>query len=68
MSRNTYSVCISYDEYVEFEKFLYDQLEYPDFGYTRMASGYGQVYILDLEESDIVLISLRYADAVIKTV
>ena len=66
MSRQRYYVYIPYDEYDDFEVYLYAQLNYPDHGYTRTVNGVHQLYLLDLEESDATMILLQYKDAVVK--
>lgn len=66
MPRILYTVCIAYEDFRDFEKFLYDNLKYPNHGWSRRAGDYGQIYLLELEESDIVFITLRYKGSTIK--
>lgn len=60
MPRILYTVCIAYDDFRDFELFLYDNLKYPNHGWTRRSGDFGQLYLLELEEEEIVFITLRY--------
>lgn len=63
MSRELFSVYIPYENYEDFEVFLFEQLSYPNFGYVRMVEADCQVYMLDLEPDDVTMITLRYTGA-----
>jgi hypothetical protein len=63
MSRKLCFVLIPYDNFREFETFLYEQVGYPTQGFVRYVSSDNQVYVLDLEESEAVMITLRFQGA-----
>jgi hypothetical protein len=65
MARHLSFVTVPYEDYKDFELFLYEQISYPDHGFIRYVSSDSQVYVLDLEEEDSVMITLRFTGVVI---
>lgn len=65
MTRHLSFVSIPHEDHTDFEQFLKEQISYPDHGYIRYASSDNQVYVLELEEEDSMLIILRFSGAVI---
>lgn len=51
----------------EFEVFLYSVLQYKEFGYSRQASGNENIYMLNLDENESMMILLKYLGSSIKT-
>lgn len=64
--RVTRLVHIPYDLSEDFESFLYNGLDYEDFGFSRHTSGNDQIYSLILDDRESTLILLRYEGSSIK--
>lgn len=58
--KETYIINIPYNDYEDFEFFLYEQINYPEFGYTTYIDNGSRCYILDLEKDQIIMITLKY--------
>jgi hypothetical protein len=56
-------VSIPYEDFKDFETFLYGQIKYPIHGFVRYVSNDYQIYVLDLEEDESIMITLRFQDA-----